>query len=159
VRCVEGAGAGAHHRELRRGGLQRTGLGHTRLVWGAAGIGSGACEAALMRHRGVTRPGDVAVESMAMRVGDARCSDVAATSALRAVATSWPRWPWGQVSGAGRRVVAPRDLPHSGARQRGTVVGVGTGGALWGPCGGVFVFSSAHAAGSWLVLVRCCGRG
>jgi hypothetical protein len=93
ARCVEGAGAGARRGELWRGGLQRAGLGRARLVWGAAGIGGGACEAALVRRRGVTRPGDVAVKSMATvtRVRDARRSDVAATSASRAVATSWPR--------------------------------------------------------------------
>jgi hypothetical protein len=53
-------------------------------------------------------------------------------SALRAVVMLWPRRPWGQVSGAGRGVVAPRDLPCGGAKRWGTMVGIGTGGASWG---------------------------
>jgi hypothetical protein len=35
--CVGGAGAGAGCGELRRAGLQHTGLGRVRLVWGVAG--------------------------------------------------------------------------------------------------------------------------
>jgi hypothetical protein len=44
----------------------------------------------------------------------------------------WPWRPWGQVSGAGRGVVALWDLLRGGAKRQGTMVGVGTGGASWG---------------------------
>jgi hypothetical protein len=67
VHCVEGAGASAGHGELWHRGLQHAGLGHA-LVWGLRGL-----VVELARRRGVTWPGDVV-----------------ATSALCAVATSWP---------------------------------------------------------------------
>jgi hypothetical protein len=158
--CVEGAGAGARHGELWHGGLQHAGLGHTRLVWGVAGIGGGACKAALVRCRGVTQPGDVVVESMATRVGDARHSNVAATSASCAVATvALGAGQWGR-QGCGGTVGL--------TAQWGKAAGYHGGRWYWwsfvGPCGGVVVFGRACAVGSWcwcwrgaVVGVRSCG--
>jgi hypothetical protein len=46
-----------------------------------------ACKAALVGHRAVTQPGDMANKSVATRVGDTQCSDMAATSLEHAMLT------------------------------------------------------------------------
>jgi hypothetical protein len=56
------------------------------------GVGSGACEVAVVGHRGVARPGDVAAESTATRVGGARRSGhVCVAPRGDVVATTGPR--------------------------------------------------------------------
>ena len=61
---------------MGRGGTYQT-LGDLR----GDGVGSGACEAALMEHRGVAQPGDVAASAGVTR------GDVGATGTHKVVPT------------------------------------------------------------------------